>query len=74
MKQLVNQLTSRVDITPAQAQQVVDVVKDFLGEKLPEPLAAPVMGALEGRDDLADQLAEGADGVIGQIGKILGGS
>ena len=74
MKQLVNQLTSRVDITPAQAQQVVDVVKDFLGERLPAPIKAPVMGALEGRDDLDDQLAAGADGVIGKIGEAFGGS
>lgn len=74
MQQLVNQITSKVDITPDQAQQAIDVVKDFLGDKLPEPIAAPVMGALEGRDDLADQLAEGADGALGKIGKALGGS
>ena len=74
MKDLVNQLTSKVDITPEQAQQVIDVVKDFLGDRLPDPLAAPVKGALEGREALADQLAEGADGIVGKLGGMLGGS
>ena len=74
MQQLVSQLTEKVDITPEQAQQVIDVVKDFLGDRLPEPLAGPVRGALEGREGLADQLAEGADGIVGKIGGMLGGS
>lgn len=72
MQDLVNQLTSKVDITPEQAQKVIDVVKDFLGDRLPDPLAGPVMGALEGREGLADQLAEGADGALGKLGGMLG--
>ncbi len=73
MQELIKSLTSKVDITEAQAAKVIDVVKEFVSDKLPKAIATPVMGALEGKDDLASQIAEGADGVMGKLGGMLGG-
>lgn len=40
--ELVNQITSRTGISEDQARQVVQVVADFLKQKLPPPLASQV--------------------------------
>ncbi len=72
MQELISKLTDKANITEEQASKVIDVVKEFVGDKLPAAIATPVLGALEGKDDLAGQIAEGADGVIGKLGGMFG--
>ena len=48
-----------------QAAKVAEVVKDFLGDKLPEAIKAPVMGALTGEN--VDHAADLATGLLGKL-------
>ena len=48
MKELIHNLVNKADLTEAQATKVAEVVRDYLGEKLPDPLRGPVLGALTG--------------------------
>lgn len=73
MDQLLSQLTSKANLTTEQAQKAIDVVADFVREKLPDPLAGPVLKALEGNDDAASQLKGIAEGAMGKLGGLFGG-
>jgi hypothetical protein len=67
MKELIQTLVAKADLDEAQAAKVAEVVKDFLGEKLPEPIRGPVMGALTG-----ENVDSAADAVKGALGKLFG--
>lgn len=56
MKALISELVQKADLSEAQAQTVAKVVKDFLGDKLPDALRGPVEAALTGErvDDAVD--------------------
>lgn len=45
MKQLIQSLVAKADLSEAQATKVAEVVKDFLAERLPEPIRGPAMNA-----------------------------
>jgi len=63
MDELVNLIVEKTGIPEATAQQVVDVVVDFLKEKLPAPIANSLDGLLEG--DSASNLLDGLSGLFG---------
>lgn len=48
MDELIKLVTSKVGISEAQAKQAVDVVMEFLKDKLPEPFGSQVEAALKG--------------------------
>ncbi len=65
MKELISKLVSEAKLSDAQANQVAEIVKKFLGDKLPEAVRGPVLNALSGEKigDLADQ----AKGMLGKL-------
>lgn len=65
MKELVQQLIERADLSPEQATKVADVVRGFLSEKLPAPLQGPVLGALSGEN--VDSAVDQAKSVLGKL-------
>ncbi|WP_394828595.1 hypothetical protein [Pendulispora albinea] len=48
MKALIQALVAQADLNDAQAQKVADVVRNFIGSKLPDTLRGPVEAALTG--------------------------
>lgn len=74
MQGLIEKLTSQVDITEDQAKQVIDVIVGVVEDRLPDALANPVVEALKGNDDAASQLEAAADGALGKLGGMFGGS
>lgn len=64
MDELVELIVKKTGIPKATAEQVVDVVFDFLKEKLPAPIAGSLDNILEG---------DGADDLLGGIMGMLGG-
>lgn len=67
MKALISKLVEQADLSEAQAEKVASVVRDFIGEKLPEMLREPVMAALTG--DNVDHGVDVARGVLGSLFK-----
>lgn len=63
MDEIVKQVAAKANITEEQAQVAVDLVVDVLKEKLPAPVAGQIDGLLSG---------EGAEGIAGQLGGLLG--
>jgi hypothetical protein len=66
MKELIRELVAKADLSEAQAGKVAEVVKDFVGAKLPESLRGPVLGALTG-----ENVDSGADLLKGALGKLF---
>lgn len=66
MKELINRLVSQANLSEAQAGQVADVLRNFLSEKLPEPLRGPVLSALTG-----ENVGSAADQAKGMLGKLF---
>lgn len=65
MNELIQTLMAKADLDQAQAAKVAEVVKGFLGEKLPEPLRGPVLAAITGeRVDDAVEMLKGAMGKL----------
>jgi len=67
MKELVAKLVKDVDIDEATAKKVINVVKDFLDDKLPGPIGTQVSKVLDGVE--GDQIEDALDGVKGLFGK-----
>lgn len=65
MKELISRLVSQANLNEAQATQVADVLRNFLSEKLPEPLRGPVLGALTGEN--VGNVADQAKGMLGKL-------
>ena len=65
MKELISTLVQKADLNDAQASKVADVVKSFLGDRLPEPLKGPVLNALSG--DAVDSALDQAKGMLGKL-------
>ena len=72
MQQLIDKLTSQVDITEDQAKEVIDVIVGVINDRLPDALANPVVEALKGNDDAASQLESAAEGALGKLGGMFG--
>lgn len=65
MKELIQQLVNKADLSEAQATKVAEVVRDFIGEKLPEPIRGPALAALTGQN--VDGAADAIKGVVGKL-------
>jgi hypothetical protein len=65
MKELIGKLVEKADLSEEQAAKVAEVVKDFLGDKLPEAIKGPVMSALTGEN--VDQGVDLATGLLGKL-------
>ena len=63
MDELVNLIVEKTGIPEATAKQVVEVVLDFLKEKLPDPIANSLDSILDG--DGAANLLGGLSGLFG---------
>ena len=64
MKALIAELVQKADLSDAQAAKVAEVVRGFIGSKLPDALRGPVEAALTG---------ERVDDAVGQAKSLLGG-
>ncbi len=64
MKALIGELIQKADLSDAQAAKVAEVVKGFLGDRLPEAIRGPVEAALTG---------EKVDDAVGAAKNLLGG-
>ncbi len=65
MNELINQITQRTGISENQAQQTVQVVANFLKQRLPGPAAAQL-------DNFISQGGQGK-GMGGSMGQSMGG-
>jgi hypothetical protein len=61
---LVKLVSDKVGITEQQAAQAVDVVMDYLGDKLPEPIAGQLDAALKGSGSDLGSMASGLGGLF----------
>lgn len=63
MKELIAKVVEEAKVDEATAQKVIDVVKDFLDDKLPSPIDKQVINAIDGVD---------ADDINGALGMAKG--
>ena len=63
MQELIANLMSQANLDEAGAKKVINIVKDFLEDKLPSPIDDQVTKVLEGLD---------VDDVVGMLGKAKG--
>lgn len=70
MDQLVQQITQRTGISEKQAQQAVQIVGNFLKQKLPGPMASQVDTYLSGQS--TGGMGQGSGGFTGQARENLG--
>lgn len=66
MKELIGKLVEKADLSEEQAAKVAEVVREFLGDKLPEAIKGPVMGALTG-----ENVDHGVDMATNLLGKLF---
>ena len=64
MKALIAELVQKADLSDAQAAKVAEVVRGFIGQRLPDAIRGPVEAALTG---------ERVDDAVGQAKNVLGG-
>lgn len=64
MKALIGELIQKADLSEDQAAKVAEVVKSFLGARLPDAIRGPVESALTG---------ERVDDAVGAAKNLLGG-
>jgi uncharacterized protein (DUF2267 family) len=63
VNELIEQLKSRVGLDDDKAHAAAETVLSFLKQRLPEPVASQLDGALSG---------QGAEGIAGKIGGMFG--
>ena len=68
MDQLIKQVTARAGISEKPAEQAVEVVVDFLKERLPAPIGGQLEALLGGDGDSgqAENLLSGLGGLLGK--------
>jgi hypothetical protein len=62
MNELINQITQRTGISESQAQQAVQIVTNFLKQRLPGPAASQL-------DNFVSQGGQGGKGMGGSMGQ-----
>lgn len=67
MTELIEKLVDQAEVDEATAKKIVGVVKDFLEDKLPGPIAKQVTGYLDDVD--SDQVNDVLDAAKGLFGK-----
>jgi hypothetical protein len=63
MKALISELVAKADLDEAQANRVAEVVRDFLGSRLPDAIRGPVEQALTG--ERVDSAVDAARNLLG---------
>ena len=66
MNAIIQTLVSKADLSEEQAAKVAEVLRDFLGERLPDMIREPVMSALSG-----ENVDSGADMLKGALGGLF---
>ncbi len=66
MNAIIQKLVAEADLSEEQATKVAEVLKGFLGERLPDMIREPVMSALSG-----ENVDAGADMLKGAIGGLF---
>lgn len=66
MDELLKLVSEKANISADQAKQAVETVLNFLGDKLPAPIAAQVKGLLAGGADKVDDALKGIGGLFGK--------
>ena len=64
MKAMIQELVTKANLDPAQADKVAEVLREFLATRLPEALRGPVVSALSG---------ENVDSAVDKAKDLLGG-
>lgn len=72
MDQLVSMITEKFGLPADKAQEVIGMVINFVGDKLPEPIASQVTGLLDG-DGMVGGAADAAGGMMDKMKDGLGG-
>ena len=67
MNELVNMIVKKTGIPAATAQNIVNIVLDFLKKKLPAPIASQIDGQLTSDDNVKK-----AEGMLGNVPSIFG--
>ena len=62
--ELVKLVSDKVGITEQQASQAVDIVVDYLGDRLPEPFAGQLDAVLKGGGGDLGSMAGGLGGLL----------
>lgn len=65
MKALIGELVQKADLSEAQATKVAEVVKGFLGSRLPDAIRGPVESALTGEN--VDNAVDVAKNMLGKL-------
>lgn len=65
MKALIQELVSKADLSPDQAEKACQVVKTFVGDKLPSALRGPFESALSG--ETVDNAFDKAKDLLGGL-------
>ena len=68
MDELVKEVSDNAGISEAQAKKAIETVRDFLQDKLPEPLAGQVDNVLESGQaaDITGDLTKNLGGLFGK--------
>lgn len=72
MEELIKQVTERTGITEAQARTAIETVMNHLRDKLPASVSGTIDGALGGGANVAGDLSDTAQNMLGGIGGIFG--
>jgi hypothetical protein len=70
-KEVAGLVSKKVGIPAEKAEQAVEVILNFLKQKLPSAIAGELDAVLEGNVDLSDGI--GLDDAAGLLGGLLGG-
>ena len=72
MEELIKQVSERSGISEAQARKAVDTVMNSMRDKLPASVSGTIDSALGGGANVAGDLSDTAQNVLGGIGGIFG--
>ena len=72
MEELIKQVSQRSGISEDQARKAVDTVMNYMRDKLPASASGMIDGALGGGANVAGDVADTAQNVLGNLGGIFG--
>jgi uncharacterized protein (DUF2267 family) len=72
MEELIKQVSERSGISEAQARKAVDTVMNYMRDKLPASVSGTIDSALGGGANVAGNVADTAQNVLGGIGGMFG--
>lgn len=72
MEELIKQVSERSGISEAQARKAVDTVMNYMRDKLPASVSGTIDGALGSGANVAGDVADTAQNVLGNLGGMFG--